>query len=164
MKLSEKWLRSWVDPEVDSVQLAEQLVNLGLEVDTVKPVAGEFSQVVVGEITLAEQHPNADRLRCCRVDIGASEPLSIVCGGVNARAGIKVAVATVGAVLPGDFKIKKSKLRGEPSHGMICSGAELGLGDDLDPAGGILELPADAPLGMDFREYYDLDDSVLILS
>ena len=105
---------------------------------------------MVGEIKSAEQHPDADRLRCCRVDVGQSEFLDIVCGGVNARAGIKVPVAVVGAVLPNDFKIKATKLRGQPSSGMICSSAELGLGEDLSPAGGIIELNHDAPVGHDF--------------
>ncbi|MEA3586923.1 phenylalanine--tRNA ligase subunit beta [Pseudidiomarina sp. 1APP75-27a] len=155
MKFSEKWLRSWVNPALDQVALAEQLSMAGLEVDDVTPVAEAFSSVVVGEVVKCWQHPDADKLQVTEVNIGADEPATIVCGAPNCRQGLKVAVATVGAVLPGDFKIKKAKLRGQPSHGMLCSNAELGLNDDHD---GIVELPADAPVGMDYREYLELND------
>ncbi|RUO62253.1 phenylalanine--tRNA ligase subunit beta [Pseudidiomarina insulisalsae] len=155
MKFSEKWLRSWVNPALDQVALAEQLSMAGLEVDDVTPVAETFSKVVVGEVTKCWQHPDADKLQVTEVNIGADEPATIVCGAPNCRQGLKVAVATVGAVLPGDFKIKKAKLRGQPSHGMLCSSSELGLNDDHD---GIIELPEDAPVGMDYREYLELND------
>ncbi|TRW49851.1 phenylalanine--tRNA ligase subunit beta [Aliidiomarina halalkaliphila] len=158
MKFSEQWLREWVNPQLSTEALAEQLSMAGLEVDGVEPVAGEFTGVVVGQVVACEQHPNADKLRVTKVDIGADEHLDIVCGASNCRTGIKVAVATVGAVLPGDFKIKKSKLRGEPSHGMLCSSSELELSDEHD---GILELPADAPIGEDFRVWLGLNDSTL---
>ncbi|WP_194755538.1 phenylalanine--tRNA ligase subunit beta [Aliidiomarina indica] len=158
MKFSEQWLREWVSPELSTEALAEQLSMAGLEVDGVEPVAGEFNGVVVGQVVACEQHPNADKLRVTKVDIGAEEHLDIVCGAANCRTGIKVAVATVGAVLPGDFKIKKSKLRGEPSHGMLCSASELELSDDHD---GIMELPADAPVGEDFRRWLGLNDHAL---
>jgi phenylalanyl-tRNA synthetase beta chain len=151
MKFSEQWLRQWANPKLDTTALTEQLTMLGLEVDAVTPAAAEFSGVVIGEIIAAQQHPDADRLRCCTVDIGAEEALSIVCGGVNAGAGIKVACAVVGAILPGDFKIKAAKLRGQPSAGMLCSHAELGLGEDAGVKGGIIELPEDAPVGQDLR-------------
>lgn len=155
MKFSEKWLRSWVNPALDQVALAEQLSMAGLEVDEVTPVADAFSKVVVGEVTKCWQHPDADKLQVTEVNIGEDEPATIVCGAPNCRQGLKVAVATIGAVLPGDFKIKKAKLRGQPSHGMLCSSSELGLNDDHD---GIIELPQDAPVGMDYREYLDLND------
>ncbi|RUO44009.1 phenylalanine--tRNA ligase subunit beta [Aliidiomarina taiwanensis] len=155
MKFSEKWLREWVDPALTTEQLAEQLSMAGLEVDGVEPVASAFTGVVVGEVKSSTQHPNADKLQVTKVDVGGPELLDIVCGASNCREGLKVAVATVGAVLPGDFKIKKTKLRGEPSHGMLCSASELELSEESD---GILELPADAPVGKDIREWLQLDD------
>lgn len=158
MKLSEQWLRSWVNPAIDTVALSEQLSMAGLEVDSIEPVAPPFSGVVVGEVLECWRHPEADKLQVTKVDIGADAPSVIVCGASNCRTGIKVAVATIGAVLPGDFKIKKAKLRGQESHGMLCSHAELGLSDDHD---GIIELAADAPVGMDYRQYLQLDDCTL---
>ncbi len=127
----------------------------GLEVDGVEAVAGEFTGVKVGQVVECAQHPDADKLRVTKVDVGAEELLDIVCGASNCRQGIKVAVATVGAVLPGDFKIKKAKLRGQPSHGMLCSFTELGIDVESD---GIMELAEDAVLGTDFREFLGLDD------
>lgn len=158
MKFSEQWLRTWVNPALDSVALSEQLSMAGLEVDGLEPVAEAFHGVVIGEVLKCWQHPDADKLQVTEVNVGAEEPVTIVCGAPNCRTGLKVAVATVGAVLPGDFKIKKAKLRGQPSHGMLCSSSELGLNDDHD---GIIELPADAPIGMDYRDYLQLDDTVL---
>lgn len=158
MKFSEQWLRTWVNPTLSSLELSEQLSMAGLEVDGIEPVAEHFSGVVVGEVVNCWQHPDADKLQVTEVNIGSEELQTIVCGAPNCRAGLKVAVATVGAVLPGDFKIKKAKLRGQPSNGMLCSASELGLSDDHD---GILELPADAPLGQDYREYLGLDDVTL---
>lgn len=158
MKFSEQWLREWVSPELTSNELAEQLSMAGLEVDAVEPVAAQFNGVVVGEVVECGQHPNADKLRVTKVNVGSGELLDIVCGAPNCRQGLKVAVATVGATLPGDFKIKKAKLRGEPSHGMLCSTSELGMDDDHD---GILELPADAPVGTDYRAWLGLDDHSL---
>ncbi|MFM2476710.1 phenylalanine--tRNA ligase subunit beta [Celerinatantimonas sp. MCCC 1A17872] len=155
MKFSEAWLREWVNPQIDSNALCEQVTMAGLEVDEVEPVAGEFSGVVVGEVLECQQHPDADKLRVTQVNIGASEPVQIVCGAPNCRQGLKVAVATVGAVLPENFKIKKAKLRGQPSNGMLCSAKELALSDDHE---GIMELPHDAPVGQDFREYLNLND------
>ncbi|CUS48890.1 MAG: phenylalanyl-tRNA synthetase beta subunit PheT [Idiomarinaceae bacterium HL-53] len=158
MKFSENWLREWVNPSLSAEALAEQLSMAGLEVDAVDPVAGEFSGVVIGEVKACGQHPNADKLRVTKVDVGQDELLDIVCGAPNCRLGLKVAVAVVGAILPGDFKIKKTKLRGEPSNGMLCSASELSLSDDHD---GILELPGDAPIGQDFREWMDLNDHTI---
>ncbi|AXR06204.1 phenylalanine--tRNA ligase subunit beta [Salinimonas sediminis] len=155
MKFSEKWLREWVNPALSAQALSEQLSMAGLEVDELAPVAGAFSGVVVGEVVECGQHPNADKLRVTKINVGDDELVDIVCGAPNCRQGIKVAVAKVGAVLPGDFKIKKAKLRGEPSFGMLCSFSELGISDDHD---GIMELPADAPVGQDIRQYLNLDD------
>ncbi|HOP17530.1 MAG TPA: phenylalanine--tRNA ligase subunit beta [Gammaproteobacteria bacterium] len=155
MKFSEAWLREWVNPDISTDQLADQLSMAGLEVDAVEPAAAKFSGVVVGEVVTREQHPDADKLSVCHVDIGADSLSQIVCGARNVAAGMKVAVATVGAVLPGDFRIKRAKLRGVESLGMICSASELGLAESSD---GILPLPADAPVGRDFRDYLNLDD------
>ena len=160
MKFSEKWLREWVNPPVSTDELAHQLTMAGLEVDAVEPVAGEFSKVVVGQVLKVEPHPDADKLRVCEVDVGQGEPLQIVCGAANVREGLKAPVALVGAKLPGGFKIKKSKLRGVPSHGMLCSASELGLAEQSE---GLMELPDDAPVGTDLREYLDLDDVTIEL-
>ncbi len=154
MKFSEKWLREWVSPSASANELAEQLTMAGLEVDSVQAVAGDFTGVVVGEVLSVEPHPDADKLRVCKV-VAGDEALQIVCGAPNVRAGMKVPTALIGAVLPGDFKIKKSKLRGVESFGMLCSARELGLSEDH---GGLMDLPVDAPVGSDIRTYLDLDD------
>ncbi|EKD77916.1 MAG: Phenylalanyl-tRNA synthetase beta chain, partial [uncultured bacterium] len=127
MKISEYWLRQWTNPALTTEQLAEQFAMLGLTIDAIIPVAEKFSNVVVGEIISRVQHPNADKLSCCEVNIGEKTVLKIVCGAPNARAGIKVVVAKIGAILPDDFHIKEAKLRGELSQGMLCSAKELGL-------------------------------------
>ncbi|PKG81679.1 phenylalanine--tRNA ligase subunit beta [Colwellia sp. 75C3] len=163
MKFSESWLREWVNPTLSSEELAHQITMAGLEVDAVDPVAGEFSGVVIGEVVECGPHPDADKLQVTKISLGdyssatveKGELVDIVCGAKNCRLGLKVAVATVGAVLPGDFKIKKAKLRGVPSFGMLCSESEIGLADDSD---GIMELASDAPLGQCVREYLDLND------
>lgn len=161
MKFNESWLREWVNPAVSTEQLCDQITMLGLEVDDVEPVAGAFSGVVVGEVVECAQHPDADKLRVTKVNVGGDRLLDIVCGAPNCRQGLKVACATEGAVLPGDFKIKKTKLRGQPSEGMLCSYSELGIKEDHS---GIIELPADAPIGKDFREYLDLNDVAIEIS
>lgn len=158
MRFSEAWLREWVNPEISTEQLADQLSMAGLEVDSVDPAAPPFAGVVIGEVVTREQHPDADKLSVCSVNIGADAPSQIVCGAKNVAAGMKVPVATVGARLPGNFKIKKAKLRGVQSLGMICSASELGLAESSD---GILGLPADAPVGGDFRDYLSLDDACI---
>ncbi|MDV5168498.1 phenylalanine--tRNA ligase subunit beta [Photobacterium rosenbergii] len=155
MKFSESWLREWVNPAVTTDELTHQITMAGLEVDDVLPVAGIFTGVKVGQVVECGQHPDADKLRVTKVDVGEEELLDIVCGASNCRQGLKVAVATVGAVLPGDFKIKKAKLRGQPSHGMLCSFTELGIDVESD---GIMELAEDAVNGTDFREFLGLDD------
>ena len=161
MKISENWLRTWVNPAIDSDTLSDQLTMLGLEVDDLSPAAKPFTGVVVGEVLTVVQHPDADRLRVTTVNIGSGEPLQIVCGAPNVRVGMKAPVATIGAVLPGDFKIKKGKLRGVESQGMLCGASEIDLEDKID---GLLELPADAPVGVNVREYLDLDDNVIDIS
>ena len=157
MKFSEQWLREWVNPAISSDELVAQITLAGLEVDDVESAAGDFSGVIVGEIVSANQHPNADKLRVCQVSDGASE-IQVVCGAPNARIGIKVAFATVGAVLPGNFKIKKAKLRQEESFGMLCSAAELEISEEND---GIMELAIDAPVGADIRDYLNLNDKII---
>ena len=161
MKFSELWLREWVNTTLDSEALSNQITMAGLEVDGVEPVAGAFNGVGVGEVVECGQHPNADKLRVTKVNVGGDRLLDIVCGAPNCRQGLKVAVATVGAVLPGDFKIKAAKLRGEPSEGMLCSFSELGISDDHN---GIIELPLDAAVGTDIREYLKLDDNTIEIS
>jgi phenylalanyl-tRNA synthetase beta chain len=155
MKFSEQWLRGWVSPQVSRDELVARLSMAGLEVDSVTPAAGVFSGVIVGEVLSTEQHPDADKLRVCQVSNG-SETFQVVCGAPNVRPGLKIPFAMIGAELPGDFKIKKAKLRGVESNGMLCSQAELNVGEGND---GLMELPADAPVGQDFRVYLELDDA-----
>ncbi|MDC9719388.1 MAG: phenylalanine--tRNA ligase subunit beta [Gammaproteobacteria bacterium] len=157
MKFSEQWLRDWVNPAMSSDELIAQITLAGLEVDGVESAAGEFSGVIVGEIVHIQQHPDADKLRVCQVSDGSTET-QVVCGAPNARVGIKVAFATVGAVLPGNFKIKKAKLRQQESFGMLCSAAELEISEEND---GIMELEADAPVGIDVRDYLNLNDKII---
>ncbi len=160
MHVSQSWLNEFVDAGADTATVAERLTMAGLEVGAIDPAAEPFSGVVVGHVTGCEPHPDADKLRVCQVDIGSGELQNIVCGAPNVRQGLKVAVATVGAKLPGGLKIRKAKLRGVVSFGMICSARELGLGDEHD---GILELPEDAPVAEDIRVYLDLEDQILDL-
>ena len=158
MKFSEAWLREYVNPDLSTQELVDQLTMAGLEVDGFEPVAAEFSDVVVGEILEVNPHPDADKLVVCTVDNGA-EKLQVVCGAPNARAGIKVPFAQVGAVFP-ELKIKKTKLRGVESNGMLCSERELGLSHNHE---GLMELVVDAPVGTDVREYLDLNDAIVDL-
>ncbi|MFO1337263.1 MAG: phenylalanine--tRNA ligase subunit beta [Burkholderiaceae bacterium] len=168
MQFPESWLREFCNPPLTTAELADLLTMSGMEVEELHPVAPPFSGIVVAEIVEAEQHPNADRLRVCRVDAGPHSkdgPLQIVCGAPNARVGIRVPLALVGAALPpGDdgkpFEIKVGKLRGVESFGMLCSARELKLSDDH---GGLLELAADAPLGQDIRAHLNLDDTLFTL-
>jgi phenylalanyl-tRNA synthetase beta chain len=165
MQFPESWLRAFCNPPLTTQEVADTLTMAGLEVEELKPVAPAFSHVVVGEILTAVQHPNADRLRICTVDVGHAQPLNIVCGAPNARAGLRVACALVGAELPpGDdgqpFLIRLGKLRGVESQGMLCSASELKLSQDH---AGLLELPHDAPLGQNLREVLQLDDTLFTL-
>ncbi|TDR32333.1 phenylalanine--tRNA ligase subunit beta [Hydromonas duriensis] len=157
MRFSESWLREWVNPSLTTAELDNVLTMGGLEVEEATPAAPAFTGVVVGEIVSIEKHPDADKLNVCQVNVGGEALLQIVCGAPNARAGIRVPCATVGAVLPGDFKIKDAKLRGVASHGMLCSAKELGVNPD---ASGLYELPLDAPVGQDIRQYLNLNDTV----
>jgi len=165
MQFPESWLREFCNPPLNTAALADTLTMAGLEVEDLKPVAPVFSNIVVGQIREAVQHPNADRLRVCQVDVGQAQLLTIVCGAPNARVGIKVPCAMVGAELPpGEdgkpFLIKVGKLRGVESFGMLCSARELKLADDH---GGLLELAADASVGQNIREHLNLDDTLFTL-
>lgn len=164
MKVSEQWLREWVNPDISLDDLGHQLTMAGLELDGIEPVAAEFNNVVICEIKEIEQHPDADRLRVCQVDVGAEENIQIVTNVATVQPGMKVPVAMIGAELPGEaedkpFKIKKSKLRGVLSQGMFCGADTLGVGTGNDE--GLLELPEDAPLGKDIREFLNLNDRVM---
>ena len=165
MQFPESWLREFCNPELSSQQLADTLTMAGLEVEELEPVAPPFTGVVVGLVLSAEQHPDADRLRVCQVDVGQAQPLQIVCGAPNARPGIRVPCATVGAVLPPGadgqpFKIKLGKLRGVESQGMLCSAKELGVSDESN---GLLELGDGATVGQNIREHLMLDDMLFTL-
>jgi phenylalanyl-tRNA synthetase beta chain len=161
MKISEKWLRTWVNPSISTEEMVEQLTMAGLEVDGTEAAAGEFTDVVVARVESVEQHPDADKLSVCQVSDG-KDTLQIVCGAANVRAGLSVALARVGAVLPAKdnetFNIKPAKLRGVASAGMLCSAKELGLAEQSD---GIMELPANAPVGTNLRDYLELDDTII---
>ena len=157
MKFSKNWLAEWVELPKATVELCEQLTNAGLEVDRYVPAAPEFSGVVVAQVTNVEPHPDAAKLQVCTVDDG-EKLLKIVCGAKNVAPGIKVALAKIGAILPGNFKIKKAKLRGVLSEGMLCAEAELGL---VEASVGIMHLPMDAPLGLNLRDYLQLNDDII---
>ncbi|HEY6896337.1 MAG TPA: phenylalanine--tRNA ligase subunit beta [Rhodocyclaceae bacterium] len=159
MQFSESWLRSYCNPALNSEELAHLLTMAGLEVEEMGPVAPPFEQVVVARIVACEKHPDADRLRLCKVDAGEFGLLQIVCGAPNAAEGLVVPCALVGAKLPG-IEIKKAKVRGIESFGMLCSAKELGLAEAAD---GLLVLPADAPVGQSIRQYLDLDDQLITL-
>jgi phenylalanyl-tRNA synthetase beta chain len=158
MQFNVEWLKEWVSIDLDAEELAVKLTAAGLEVEDVLPVAGEFTDVVVAEIVACDKHPNADKLQVCTVNDGGDERLQIVCGAPNARPGIRVPLARVGAMIGADFKIKKAKLRGVESFGMLCSARELGLSEDHS---GLMELPSDAALGTTLREYLSLGDTVI---
>lgn len=165
MQFPESWLRSYCNPPLSTQQLADTLTMAGLEVEEITPVGLPFTGVVIAEILETQQHPNADRLKVCVVNVGEDQPLTIVCGAPNAKAGMRVACARVGAVLPGQgdappLTIRLGKLRGVASEGMLCSAKELGL---LDSADGLLDLEPDAPVGTDIRMHLNLDDSLLTL-
>jgi len=160
MKISESWLREWVNPDMNSEALAHQLTMLGLEVDAVEPVAALLDEIVVGEVIAIEPHPDADRLSLCRVDAAQATTLDIVCGAPNVRVGARYPVALIGAQLPGGTKIRRSKIRGQASDGMLCSAVELGIGENSD---GILELDPDAIIGATITDALGLADQVIDL-
>jgi phenylalanyl-tRNA synthetase beta chain len=161
MKFSEKWLRTLVNPPISTNLLCEQLTNAGLEVESLTSKHGKFQGVVIGEVISIEKHPAADRLHVCKVNIGNLEPLVIVCGASNVRPGLKAPVALLNATLADGTKIKKAKLRGVESTGMLCSEKELGLAEE---SAGLMELPNDAPIGKGFHEYLSLDDNIIELN
>lgn len=158
MFISESWLRSLINPELSTEELCHRLTMSGLEVEGVEPVAPAFEGVVVAEVKEVGPHPNADKLRICQVDDGSGELVQVVCGAPNAAAGTKVPMARVGAVLPGDFKIKKGKLRGEASHGMLCSARELGITDEHE---GLMILDDSMEIGTNIRDALNLDDNII---
>ena len=165
MQLPLSWLRQFCNPSLTDAELGETLTMAGLELEELQTAAPAFSQVLIGEIKHCEQHPDADRLRVCQVDTGTGSLLQIVCGAPNARMGIRIPVAMVGAELPPGadgkpFKIKLGKLRGVESAGMLCSAKELGIEQD---ASGLYELPADAPIGQSIRDYLQLDEQIATL-
>ncbi len=160
MKIVESWLREWVDPDLDSKALEHQLTMLGLEVDGVDVEGAGLDGVVVAEVVAADKHPDADRLSVCKVRAGGDELIDVVCGAPNVRAGMKSPLAVPGITLPNGLKLRKSKIRGAVSNGMLCSALELGLGEE---SGGILELPRDAPAGAPLADYLGLPDTVFDL-
>jgi phenylalanyl-tRNA synthetase beta chain len=160
MKFSENWLRTWINPALDTEALGHQFTMAGLEVEALEPVAPAFNNVVVAEVLEVVKHPNADRLNVCQVNVGEAQPLTIVCGAANVAVGIKLPCARIGALLPGDFAIKQAKVRSIESFGMLCSAKELGLAAESE---GLWLLPADAPVGSDLRDYLELNDTLLTL-
>ena len=160
MQFSYDWLQKWVSPNKNADELAHLLTMSGLEVEEVEPAAPAFTGVVIAEVKQVEKHPDADRLNITQVDAGTGELIQIVCGAPNVKVGIKVPCSLPGAVLPGDFKIKPTKMRGQVSNGMLCSGKELGIPDDVD---GLMVLPEDAPVGADIRDYLALNDALFTL-
>ncbi len=160
MNISTRWLREWVNPDVSDLELSEKLTMAGLEVDQIAPVAPPFEGLAVGHVVACGKHPNADKLSLCEVDVGTGENLQIICGAPNVRQDLKVAVATVGSVLPNGLKIKRAKLRGVESNGMLCSESEIGVSEAHD---GIIELDSKAKIGDDVRSVLDLDDQIIEL-
>lgn len=162
MKFSENWLRTRVNPGLSGEQLGHLLTMAGLEVEEMEAVAPAFNDVVVAEVLEVVKHPDADRLNVCQVNVGEAQPLTIVCGAANVAVGIRVPCARIGAVLPGDFRIKQAKVRGIASFGMLCSNKELGI-EIENAVNGLWILPADARVGLSLREYLDLDDRLITL-
>ena len=158
MRIAESWLRDWIDPDLDTTALADKLTMAGLEVDGVHTEGEGLDGVVIAEVVEVGKHPNADRLSVCRVTTGQGEPVAVVCGAPNVVAGMKSPLAVPGVKLPNGLKLKKSKIRGVVSNGMLCSAEELKLGDDAD---GIISLPADAPVGTPLADYLGLPDGII---
>lgn len=158
MKVSELWLREWVNPNINSQEIASLLTMAGLEVDALSPVAPDFHGVIIAKVLQTSPHPEANKLTLCEVDCGNEKKINVVCGAANVRSGLKVALAEVGAILPNGVEIKESLLRGQLSQGMLCSYSELGITESSE---GIAELEDDAPLGMNLRDYLSLDDKVI---
>lgn len=161
MKYSRQWLLDHLMPNKDLSHLVAQLKEMEIDYQLMPVGSFDFTGIVIGEIKSIAKHPNADKLQLCQVDVGVETPLSIVCGASNIYIGMRAPVAPIDSVLPGDFKIKKAKLRGEVSMGMLCSGKELGLSQSSP---GILALPADAPIGESFYHYFKLNDELIDVS
>ena len=161
MKIAESWLREWVDPDLDTEALAQQLTMAGHEVDGVEHEGAALDGVVIAEVLKVGKHPNADRLSVCQVSDGSGDTIEVVCGAPNVVAGMKSPFAIAGVELPNGIKLRKSKIRGVVSNGMLCSAVELGLGDDSD---GIIRLPDDAPVGKSLADYLQLPDAVFDLN
>jgi len=155
MKFSEKWLREWVNPDLDSAELAHRLTMIGHEVESVEPQGVGIDAVVVAEVLEIRKHPDADRLNVCQVSTGNGSTIEVVCGASNLTVGMKSPFAAVGTTLPNGMKLRRAKIRGVVSNGMLCSAVELGLGDESD---GIVELHAEAPVGQSLSQYLDLPD------
>jgi phenylalanyl-tRNA synthetase beta chain len=160
MKFSEQWLREWVDPPVTTAQLAEQLTMAGIEVEAITPAAPPFTGVIVAEVQTVKIHPESEHLKVCTVSHGTTDPITVVCGAPNVRAGMKAPLACVGAKLPRDLVIERALVRGIASEGMLCSAAELGLAESAE---GLLELPQDAPVGQPLWDFFQLGDRSLEL-
>ncbi len=160
MNISTRWIREWANPDVSDSDLSEKLTMAGLEVDRIAPVAPPFEGLVVGHVVNCDKHPNADKLSLCEIDIGADSNLQIICGAPNVRKDLKVVVAMVGSVLPSKLKIKRAKLRGVESNGMLCSESEIGLSESHE---GIIELDMASTLGENIRSVLDLDDHIIEL-
>ena len=158
MKIAESWLREWVNPELTTEELAHQLTMLGHEVDSLDYEGRGLDDVVIAEVVDCDKHPDADKLSVCKVSAGGDELIDIVCGAPNVRKGLKTPLASPGVTLPNGMKLRKAKIRGVVSNGMLCSGEELGLGDDAD---GIMELPGDAVVGASLTEFLGLPDAVI---
>ena len=158
MKIAESWLRDWVDPDLTTEELAHQLTMLGHEVDSLQIEGDGIEDVVIAEVVECGKHPDADKLRICKVSDGGAELTDIVCGAPNVRVGLKTPLAKPGVKLPNGMKLRKAKIRGVVSNGMLCSAVELGLGDESD---GIMELPGDAPVGGSLVDFLDLPDAVI---
>ena len=152
MKFSEKWLREWVNPDLSTDELLTKLTQAGLEVNGIEPVAGDFSGVIVGQVTKLEAHPDADKLRLCQVDVAGEAILSIVCGASNVKVGLKTPFAPIGTTLPVGFTLEPKKIRGILSEGMLCSEEELGLAESSK---GIMELPNDTEVGMTLEKLWN---------
>ena len=160
MLISLNWLKQYVDLKENIEEIANALTMIGQEVEAIEIQGENLENVVIGQIVEYGQHPNSDRLTLLKVNVGEDEPLQIICGATNHKLNDKVVVAKIGAVLPGDFKIKKSKIRDVESYGMLCSDEELGFAEKSD---GILILPEDAPIGQEYREYLKLNDVIFEL-
>ena len=162
MKLSYSWLKEYIDCDLTPVQIADAMTSIGIEVDGVseqEEIPGGLAGVVVAKVLECEAHPDSDHLHVTKVDDGSPEPVQVVCGAPNVAAGQKVLFARIGTVLPGDFKIKKSKIRGVESFGMICAEDELGIGTAHD---GIMVLPEDAVVGTDAKDFLHLKTDAVI--